>query len=340
MANETTSAIQDSYIATSILSQRVMDAEAARFVARGFCAGDVMDGVGAGRKDYLLGAVQGASSAGTEGVDLSPTRQLADGTPVQVTPTEGIADMALITEKTVRRRLGGTAHQSLRSVFESGDKVALSALLAPDVADMTIGALKKYEADGLDTMLNAPSNSVGTTNTDLTILVCISAIRQMKIQQPLRPPTEWAFLMPSAAKLHLDTEVLLTSGVAGGAGGTLWGTLADYQIANRPGDAWVANGFHGTLFGIPWFEYDDEFKETANGTTDVLGILFCLGDPRRAPDAYMKRPPSFVFLEETPLTWRFQMDESLRSMEVIATADYAFADLFDGNHVKFLIDND
>lgn len=339
MANETTSAIQDSYIATERLSKQVIDAEGPRYIARQFCMGDVGTD-GAGKKRYLVGAVQAASSGGTEGVDLTPTRQLADGTPVDVTPSEGIADMALITEKTVRRRLGGTPHQTVISVFESGNKQLISQLLAPDVIDMTNGALKKYELDALDTMLNAPSNSVGTTNTDLTILVVITAIRQLKLQQPLRPPSEWMFLMPSIAKQHLDVEVLLTSGVAGGAGGTLWGNWADYKLANRPGDEWVMNGFQGTIFNIPWFEYDDEFKETANGTTDVLGILMCMGDPRRTPDSYSKKVASFVYLEETPLTWRFQFDASMRSMEIIATADYAFAEMFDSNHVKFLIDND
>lgn len=340
MANETTSALQSSYIATEILSQQVIDAEAARFIARGFCAGDTMDGAGSGTKKYLVGAVQAASTGGTEGVDATPTRALDDGTPVSVTPAEGILDMALITEKVVRRRLGGVRHQNLRGVFESGDKAALSALLRPDIADMTIGALKRYEHDALGTMLAAPSVSAGNTNTDLTLLVVLTAIRTFKLQQPLRPPSEWAFLMPSAAKLHLDTEALFTSSVAGGAGGTLWGTWADYSVANRPGDVWIQNGFQGTIFGIPWYEYDDEFKVTANGGTDVLGLIFCLGDPRRSPDQYMKRTPSFVFLEETPFDFRFQMDESMRAMEVVATADYAFAELFDGNHIKFLIDND
>ncbi len=337
MANETTSTSQAALIATEVISRETIAAHGPRMVMLGLVCHDTMDGEASNSKRYPVYSDLGAASAGAEAVDLTPTIELAMGTSITLAPTEGVADMALITDDTVMRRLGGTPHRTVRSVFESGSPEQRIALLAPDVRRMTKRGLQKIEADGLDTLLAAPSTSVGTTNTDLTILAALQAIRQHKVNQPLRPPSEWGFLLPGAAVQHLVVEAAVTSG---GLGGALWGSAIDFSIVNKPGDEFMANGRVGSILNYPVFEYDDELKVTANAAVDVLGMFFSIGNPARSTESYGGEVPHGVYLERHFLAFAFQADESLRSLEVIMNARYIWGEINDLDAVKILADND
>jgi hypothetical protein len=338
MANETTTATQAALIATQVIRDQVMKNAMPRLFALGLVCHDSMDGEGSNTVRYTRYADLGAASGGTEGVDLTPRFTHDMDASVELSPTEAVADMSLITEDTVLRRLGGQGFRTVRDVFVSGNQGAISRLLAPDVQRQTERALQKMEADLLNTILTAPSTSVGTTNTALSMLTIISALRTMKQQQPLRPPSEWAFLLPSAGTQDLQIEAIATSG---GYQGTLWGGgQAKFGIANAPSDDWGSMGLLGDVLGVDVYEYDDELKVTANSATDVLGLLFCKGDPNRTPNDYQGRVPSFVFVERSPLDFVFEHDGSLRAVELIDNARYIFGELADNNHVGLLVKND
>jgi hypothetical protein len=338
MSLETTSTVQAALVAAQVIRDQVIEAAKPRMFILGLMCHDSMDGEGSNTVRYARNLDLGAASGGTEGVDLTPQFTHGMDTSVELSPTEAVADMSLITEDTVLRRLGGSAFRSVRDVFVSGNQGAISRLLAKDVQRQTTRGLQKMEIDALTTMLTAPSVSAGTTNTALSMLTIISAIRKMKINQPLRPPSEWAFLLPSAGVEDLQLEAIATGG---GYQGTLFGGgQARFGIANAPTDDWAGSGLLGDVLGLDVYEYDDELKVTANAGVDVTGLLFCKGDPRRTPNDYAGRPPSFVYVERSPLDFVFQHDGSLRSVELIDNARYIFGELADNNHVSLLIKND
>jgi hypothetical protein len=337
VANETTAAVQAAAIASQVIRNQVIQAHLPKMTALGLMAQDSMDGEGSNTVRYVVDADLGAASAGTEGVDLTPTVALSLDTSVEVTPTEGVADMALITEDTVLRRLGGANYRSVKDVFASEDKAAISKLLAPDIARLTSRAMQKIVADAVAMAFASPTVQKGTTNTDLTMTALIQTIRGMKILQPHRPQSEWCFWLPTAGIEHLQIAAIATSG---GFAGTLWGGgQARYNIANAPSDDLAAQSLLGDILGYQTYELDDEFNQLANGTTDVLGLMFCRGDGKSSPDSYAGKPPSFVYVERSPLDFAFQFDASLRSLEVISNARYGFGS-FAGNQVGILIDND
>jgi hypothetical protein len=337
MANETTSAIQAAAVASQVIRNQVIQAHLPKMTALGMMSHDSMDGEGSNTVRYVVDADLGEAGSGTEGVDLTPTIALSLDTSIEVTPTEGVADMALITEDTVMRRLGGTAYKNVKDVFAGGDKAAISRLLQPDIARMTARAMQKITRDAIEMAFASPTVQRGTTNTDLTMTALIQTIRGMKILQPHRPQSEWCFWLPTAGIEHLQIAAIATSG---GFAGTLWGGgQARFGIANAPSDDLAAQSLLGDVLGYRTYELDDEFNQFANGTTDVLGLMFCKGEPNKTPDSYAGMPPSFVYVERSPLDFAFQVDASLRSLEIIANARYGF-NFFSGNQVGILIDND
>lgn len=339
MAYETTTNIQAALIATQVIRDRVIAAAAPRMFAMNLICHDSMDGEGSNTARYARYADLGAAAGGTEGVDLTPMFTHGMDTSIELSPMEGIADMSLITEDTVLRRLGGAIFRAVRDVLVSGNQAAIAKLLDTDVARQTARGMQKYEQDLMTTMLTAPSVSAGVTNTALSMLTIISALRKMKINQPFRPPSEWAFLLPTAGTEDLQLEAISSGG--GGYQGTLWGGgQAKFGIANKPVDSWMTDGLLGDVLGTDVYEYDDELKVTANAGVDALGLLFCRGDPSRSPNDYQGKVPSFVFLERSPLDFIFDFDGSLRSVELINNARYIFGELADNNHVSVLVKND
>lgn len=340
MASETTSTSQAALIATELISPTAIAAHLPRMVLSGLVCRDSMDGAGSNQKRFPVESDLGASSAGVEAVDATPTVEVGMGSSINLSPTEGVLDMALITDDTVMRRLGGTPFQTVRAVFEQGSVQQRMALLAPDIRRLIKRGMQKIEADGLSALLAAPSTHTGTTNTDLSALACLQAINQHKVNQPHRPPSEWAFLLPPAGVHHLNVESLLTSSVMGGTAGVLWGNVVDFSIANRPGDGFMQNGLIGSILQYPVYEYDNELKVTANGTTDVLGMFFSRGDPSRSSESYGGEVPHGVYVERHFLNFAFQADESLRSLEVIMNARYIWGEISDLDAVQLLVDND
>lgn len=340
MANETTSTSQAALVATEVISPEVIAAHLPRNVIMGLVCHDNMDGAGSNSKRYAVDSDLGVASAGSEAVDLTPTIELGQGSSVTLAPTQGVADMAVITSDTVMRRLGGTPFRTVRDVFERGTLDQRIALIGKDIRRMLKRGLQKIGQDGLDTLLAAPSTSVGTTNTDLTVLACLQAVRQAKVNQPHRPPSEWGFLLPGAAVHHLNVETLTTTGVMGGGSGSLWQSKTDWDIANRPGDEFMVNGLIGSILRYPVYEYDDEMKVTANGGTDVLGMFFSIGNPARTSESYMGETPHGVYLERHFLDFAFEFDASADWLEIILRARYIFGEISDLDAVKILADND
>lgn len=335
MANETTSATQAALIATEVIASSAIEAHKPRNVLMQLCASDSNDGTGSNQKRYPKFSDLGVASGGSEGVDLTPTVALGMGTSVNVSPTEAIAEMALVTDDTVMRRLGGTPFQTVRAVFESGNKQAIAQLLAPDIRRLVAMGMQKLEADAC-ALLSGISTSVGADNTDLGILAMLQAVWQMKKNQPLRPPSEWGFVLPDAAVHHLNVEAYATSG---GLAGNLWGSGgAQFTLGNRPQDTFVENGLVGGFLQYPVYELDNEQKVVSGN--NVLGAMACLSSLARSYNSYAGRPPWAVYLERHFINFAFQADESLRSMEIIMNARYAFAELVDLNAVSILADND
>lgn len=336
MANETLSASQSALIATQAIRDAIISAHLPKMWFLNHFAHDPMDD-NSGTVRYPVESDLGEAASGTEGVDLTPTIELGMASSLEISPSEGVADMALITEQTVKRRLGGAAFATVADVFNSGNKDAIRRLLERDVSRMLERGLQKMIRDAVEMAFAAPSVQTGTTNTDLSITTILSTIRQMKILQPLRPQREWAFCWTSAGTLHLQTEALAASG---GFNGTLWGGgQARFNMANAVDEANEQLGLIGDILNFPVYELDDEFKQLANGTTDVLGLMYCKSDSSRSPMSYNGKLPSFIMADEKPLDIRFEADGSLRAMECIMTANYGFGAVA-ANHVGILIDND
>ena len=108
MANETTTTSLSNAILSEALRLAVPAHTADKLVVRQLCAEDMLDDSESSlSRDYVVETDLGIASAGSEGTDVSANVELALGTTVTVTPTEGAATKATITTRALRKRVGG-----------------------------------------------------------------------------------------------------------------------------------------------------------------------------------------------------------------------------------------
>lgn len=336
MANETTSTSQTTLIRTEILMDGAIRAAQPRLVVMNQLHWDDISAEPSGTVKYPVESDLGSASGGTEGTDLTTNTELGMASAVSVSPTEGAVFKAVITETVVKRRLGGMPYGSVIDLFQSHDVNALDAVLAPDIRRGTSAMLNKIETDAT-ALLSTPSNVVGGgAGVDARIEDLFSAIYQMLKQQPLRPPSEWKFILAPHQIDEINRNALVTSG---GLGGAIWSMQANFGLANRPDDAGYEAGRLGTFLNYPVYAYDHELRlEESNA---AKGALFAGGTPTQSPrDAALAGRVGYgVLVWEAPIAFRFQYDVSLRAMEIVGSCRYALAELFDANGVEISTDD-
>lgn len=336
----TTSAQQAALIATEVIAERAIAANLPRAKFINLVHHKSMDGMGSNKFRIPVDSALGAARGGTEGVDQTPGVQLGMAASIEVSPAEGVLEVALITDDTVMRRLGGMPFNTVRAVLESGNRAAIMAMLAPDIERLSAMAVQKIEQDGL-ALLPAIPNTVGPaggTDAPLELVHCVQSIYQMKTQLPRRPRSEWAFLFAPIQTLDLNTEAIATSG---GVAGTLWGSgRADFDLVNAQPE--TEPGFIGTLFRQRCYEMDDELVPTANAGKDAVGALFSRSSPAIPPDspALARRPGAFSYVERHWIHFAFEFDASLRSIEITMNARYIWTDLGSSDAVGLVSDVD
>ena len=332
MANETTSSTLSALIRTEILANEAILAHRPKMVLSSKFHKDSISGMNTDRKRYYKRGDLGAASGGTEGTALSANTALSLGTSVTPVPTEGVAILSQITENAISLALGISFEQVQRMIVnESSD--AMVAMLEPIIYDHVGMGMQKMEGDAL-ALLPSISTSVGTTTADCTIANLIEAQYKFRINQALRPITEAEYVLAEIQANDVNVQAIATSG---GIAGTIWGSQANYGLANAPDD--MGAGFIGTFLGRKVSTYDAELNTytLANADADVVGVFGVLGGPR-APDQMMGRPGAFVYLEKAPLMTRVQSNLLLRGIDVVTTAHYIMAELVDLNAVKIVTD--
>lgn len=335
MANETTTGTLAAHIATEALAKSAIEAALPRMVATSLAHKDSIDGVQAAQKRYMVNSDLGAASAGTEAVALTPTIAIGMGTSVTVNPTEGVADMALITEEAVMEALGVPSAQVER-LFVEGTQDQFMALLAPIVGRLIPRGMQKIEADVL-ALLSGHGTSVGTSGADVTIANLLAAIYQYRINQAPRPIGEARFLLAENQAHEVNLEALSASG---GVAGAIWGSQANYGVGNKPSEQFEVQGLLGTFLNYPVHTYDAELNVTANGGADVVGGFGVFGVPGVAPDAptLMGKCGSWVVLDRAPLSIRYQPALDYRAAKVVMRAIYGVGELVDRGVVAIVTD--
>lgn len=338
MANETLTGGLAAMIATEVLAKRAIAAHLPKMVMWSLCHQDNLgDGDFSNTKRYMVDSDLGAASAGVEGVALTPTVAIGMGTSVEVAISEGVADMALISELAVSTALG-IAMERVQAIFDNGTPEQFQGLLAPFVNRLIPRGMQKIEADVL-AKLSGLSTSVGTSGQDITIANMLGAQYQFRINQPLRPISEAKYLLTENQANEINVEALATSG---GVQGAIWANQARYGLANRPadGEAVMSQGRLGDFLGYDVHTYDSELNITANAAADVVGAFGVFGDPNRAPDdpALAGKPGAIVILNRGGLKLRFEGKLDHRSAAVVMNAYYGVGELVDKNLVGIITD--
>src|SRR3990167_5567958 len=114
MAGETTSTSQAALIATEVISRESIKTHQPKLVvSRQLHWGGKMLDAGSGTRRYSVESDLGSASGGTEGTAISTNTEIAMASSVTVAPTEGALMMFVISDKTVKERLGGVPVSSL-----------------------------------------------------------------------------------------------------------------------------------------------------------------------------------------------------------------------------------
>jgi len=337
MANETLTGTVAAHTATEILARAAIKAHLPKMVLSSLVHRDDLGEARSNQKRYIVDSDLGVSSAGAEGVALTPTLSIGMGTSVNVSVSEGVADMALLTELAISTALG-IDMDTVQRIMSAGTQEQFLSLLAPFVNRLIPRGMQKIESDLL-ALLSGLGTSVGTTNTDCSIANLLAAQYQYRINQATRPITEARYLLTENQANEVNLEALSTSG---GVQGAIWNQQANYGMANRPadGEAHMVQGLLGPFLGYPVHTYDSELNVNANGVTDVIGGFGVFGDAGRAPDdvALGGKPGAFVLLNRGSLKLRFQEKLDHRAAGVVMNAYYGVGELVDKNVVAIITD--
>lgn len=331
--NETTTTSQAANTATEILSAIAIKAALPKMVLTSMVHRDDLGAAKTNKKRYRVNADLGQSSAGIEGVALTPTVEITQGTSVELTVSEGVADMALITELAASTALG-VDMDAVQRIFIEGTQAEYETLLAEYIERLIPRGMQKIEADCL-ALLAGISTTVGSSGVDCSLANLITMIYRYRIAQAPRPITEARFLLAEIQASDVNTEALSTSG---GVGGSIWAAQADYGMANRQNDE--TQGRLGSFLGYPVHTYDAELNVTANGGADVIGAFGVFGIPGVAPDApsVQGKPGAFCLLSRGSLKCRFKDKLEHRGAGLVMNAYYVPGELVDRSLVAAVTD--
>lgn len=321
MANETTTGSAAAMIATEILARQARKAHLPKMVLSSLVHQDDISAERSNTKRYIIESDLGVSSAGAEGVALTPTVEVGFDSSVTVTVSEGVADMALLTELAVSTALGIDMSEVQRIMVE-GTQEEFLRLLAPLVNRLMPRGMQKIESDLLAQLSNITA-SVGSTTVDLSLTTMLQAQYQYRVNQALRPISFAKYLLTENQANEVNIAALAASG---GAAGAIWGQPGRFGMAQR-GDDGAAPGHIGSFLGYDVHTYDAELNVTANGGADVLGAFGDFGDPALAPDApaLAGRPGALVLANRGALRMRFKEKLEHRGAGVIMNAYYGGA---------------
>lgn len=334
MANETTTTSQAANNASEILSAIAIRAALPKMVLASMVHRDDLGASKSNKKRYRVNSDLGQSSGGIEGVALTPTVEITQGSSVEMTVSEGVADMALITELAASTALG-VEMDEVQRIFLSGTQEQYEALLAEYIERLIPRGMQKIEADLLALLLGI-STTVGSSGVDATIANLLSLIFKYRIAQAPRPITEARFLLAEQQADDVNREALSTNG---GVGGSIWMSQADYGMANRDRNDETV-GRIGSFLGYPVHTYDSELNQTANAGADVVGAFGVFGVPGVAPDApsVQGKPGAFNLLSRGSLKCRFKDKLEHRGAGVVMNAYYAAGELVDRSLVALVTD--
>lgn len=307
--------------ATEILAREARKAHLPKMVLSSLVHQDDVSAERSNTKRYIIESDLGVSSAGAEAVALTPTVEIGFDTSVNVTVSEGVADMALLTELAVSTSLGIDMDEVQRLMLE-GTQEEFLRLLAPLVNRLIPRGMQKIESDLL-AQLSSITTSVGTSGNDITLTDMLQAQYRYRTNQALRPINVCKYLLTENQANEVNIAALAASG---GAAGAIWGQPGRFGMAQR-GDDGVAPGHIGSFLGYDVHTYDAELNVFANGTTDVVGGFGDWGDPNLAPDdpRLAGRPGGIVLANRGSLKLRFKEKLEHRGAGVIMNAYYGVA---------------
>lgn len=321
MANETLTGTVAAMTATEILARQARKAHLPKMVLSSLVHVDDVSAERSNTKRYIIESDLGVSSAGAEGVALTPTVEVGFDSSVNVTISEGVADMALLTELAVSTALGVDMDEVQRLMVE-GTQEEFLRLLAPLVNRLIPRGMQKIESDLL-ALLSSISTSVGTSGNDISLTDMLQAQYRYRTNQALRPISFCKYMLAENQANEVNIAALAASG---GAAGAIWGQPGRFGMAQR-GDDGAAPGHIGTFLGYDVHTYDGELNVTANAGADVIGAFGDFGDPMMAPDdpRLAGRPGAIVLANRGQLKLRFKEKLEHRGAGVIMNAYYGGA---------------
>lgn len=205
----------------------------------------------------------------TEDVDFSSPEAFAYGTAVELVPTPKVQGV-YVTMKALRRRMPGASREAIKAAVRNGSPEAIP-FLAEVAEEVLHSHYARAERDAL-ALLDGLSTSGGATNTAPTFAALVDLATEILDNNP--DHRQLAVVLSAIGQGRLR-ETLVT-GSAGGIA-TLFASGYANGFLEALGDSAPSAAPVGNLLGMTFFEADGALMTFANGTTDKVGGIFCVG---------------------------------------------------------------
>jgi hypothetical protein len=262
----------DTWVMSEVLSQLALAPLRSRFATLPYINHSSIDGVAAEdrkirKRDDLAVAVDDSESTGFTGYE-----EFVDATPITLTPT-GKVQGVKVSVKALRRAMPGASRQEVLAAIKSGNPAALP-LLSQIAEELIDSHYRAAETAAMALFSGAGATAFGTTNTELAFAALVDG--QTTMLEDNRPEHRTMVCVVGARGIGQ-----LRSAVFGGAGEALSAVFASgyaTEFLNAIGGAppSAATPF-GSLIGMPIIEGESDLMANANGTTDKVCAIFCVG---------------------------------------------------------------
>lgn len=327
MANETTSTTYSDNSLAYVLGDRVLSANLPKIVVSGLVNEIDITGEASDTARINFHTDIGAAGSGTEGTEYTTNEELTLATAVDLTVAEAAAiQRAVITNFGLETKYPGMG--DLWRVLQEGSLDQKLAILAEEADRMGFACIEKRE-DDVSTLLDAFSNTVGSTGVDLTVTNMIAAQYTLKTLEPTHE--DWVYVLTPNQVQEITLEIGVTGG---GLGGSVWTNAGDLSFFNFRPDM-PRNGFRGSFMGIPVYEYAHSLRELMNGTDDVAGALMCrgVGDPRKGGQL-----GAIALAQRGFLKYHLEYSAGYRGVIFVVTSDHKALEVRDTHAVTIVSD--
>lgn len=323
----TTSTSVASHMMTEIMAQLALQPLRHKFAILGLLNASNIDGQPSGTRKIAKRTEIAEAVDDVEGAEFTDHEEYAYTTAISLVPTAKVQGIQP-TVKSLRKVMPGATREQVIQAIESGNPA-----LIPALAEMFMEIIQSHyrlAERSAGEAFTGLSESAGTTNTVLSFATLIDGQTELFDNRPEHRVV--ACVVDEIGVSHLKKEILSASNGLAAMWGSGYGNefLSSLGVAEKDMNIAAA----GNMLGMPIIAGDESLMDYANGTTDRVGGIFCVGRGETAAPGSLRGFAEFC--EGHALGMSLKLDARSDVADAIGRYEWVIGEHTDEHGVKLI----